>query len=157
MRSCLPIVLLAAALGCEPSTPPAPYKSDAKGEPPRVRVLHILIAFRGAERAEPKVTRTQDEAEVLAKEVLAKARRGEDFQKLMKDYSDDNPPGNYGLTNTGVPGRSGESRRESFATGFCDVAFSLKVGEVGLAPYDNTIVKDRGRCPFGYHVIKRIE
>ena len=157
MRFCVPMALLATVLGCEPSTPPAPYKSDAKGEPPRVRVLHVLISFRGAERAEAKVTRSQDEAEVLAKEVLDKARRGEDFQKLIKEYSNDHGSGNYAVVNVGFPARSGDSRRETFASGFCEVAFALKVGEIGLAPFDNTMVKGKPRCPYGYHIIKRIE
>lgn len=157
MAAPIAVALLAAAVGCEPSTPPAPYKSDAQGEPARIRVLHVLIAFRGAERAEPKVTRTQEEAEVLAREVLARARRGEDFQKLMKDHSNDHGTGNYSLVNFGVPARTGDSRRVEFAAGFCDVAFALKVGEIGLAPYDGKIEKGKGRCPFGYHVIKRIE
>jgi parvulin-like peptidyl-prolyl isomerase len=35
--------------------------------------------------------------------------------------------------------------------GFGDVAFELKVGEVGLCPFDGV------RSPFGFHVIKRLE
>jgi parvulin-like peptidyl-prolyl isomerase len=34
---------------------------------------------------------------------------------------------------------------------FGDVGFTLRVGEIGLAPHDPTT------SPFGWHVIKRIE
>jgi peptidyl-prolyl cis-trans isomerase D len=151
MKSRVAILLLAAAVGCEPSTPPAPYKGDAQGEPGRLKVQHVLIAFSGAERAEPSVKRSQDEAEVLAGEILARAKRGEDFEKLAKDYSNDQGKGIYSLVNHGFPASRGETKRGSFAEEFTRVAFSLKVGEVGLASYD------KRKSPFGYHIIKRLE
>lgn len=151
MKPLIAILVLAAAIGCEPSTPPAPYKGDARGEPPRLRVQHVLIAFAGALRADPTVKRSQDEAEVLAGEILARAQRGEDFEKLVKDYSNDHGKGIYLLVNHGVPASRGESKRGTFAEGFTKVAFSLKVGEVGMSPYD------KNKSPFGYHIIKRLD
>ena len=152
MKPLIAIVILAAAAGCDSSTPAAPPTTGgAKGEPERLRVLHVLVAFRGAERAADTVTRTQDEAEVLAKEILARAQRGEDFKNLIKDYSSDPGEGNYALVNHGVVARGPEIRRSTFVPAFTKVAFSLAIGDVGLAPFDK---KD---SPFGYHVIKRIE
>ncbi len=152
MKRWIPIAILAAAAGCDSSTPPAPPSGGGgQAEPARIRVLHVLVAFRGATRAPETMTRTQDEAEVLAREVLARARRGEDFKKLIKDYSTDHGEGNYALVNHGVPPRPGDVKRATFAKAFTKEAFSLKVGEVGLALYH---IHD---SPFGYHVIKRIE
>jgi len=151
MKRWIPIAILAVAAGCDSPTPPAPPIGGAKGEPQRLRVLHVLVAFRGAYGARETVTRTQDEAEVLAREILARARRGEDFKKLMKDYSNDSGEGNYILVNHGVVPRGAEHKRADFALGFTTVAWSLAVDEIGLAPYH------KDSTPHGYHVIKRIE
>lgn len=152
MKPWISIVILAAAAGCDSSTPAVPPTTGGvKGEPDRLRVLHVLVAFRGAERAADTVTRTQDEAEVLAKEIMARAQRGEDFKKLMKDYSNDPGEGNYALVNHGVVPRGPEIKRATFVPAFTKVAFSLALGDVGLAPFHPR------ESPFGYHVIKRIE
>ena len=150
MRLWLPIVLCAAFAGCDDSPKPL-VKSGAKGEPKKVRVLHVLVAFQGAKNAAPNVTRTHDEAEVLASGILGRARRGEDFKKLIKDYSSDKGEGNYIVVNHGFPARGGEQRRGDLAKSFSNMAFSLDVGEIGLAPYHSL------DSPFGFHVIKRIE
>jgi len=41
--------------------------------------------------------------------------------------------------------------RDEMAPAFGDVGFALKVGEVGMAPYDKT------KSPFGIHIIKRLQ
>ena len=41
--------------------------------------------------------------------------------------------------------------RDQMVPAFGDVGFTLEVGGVGLAPYDET------KSPFGFHVIKRLE
>ncbi len=41
--------------------------------------------------------------------------------------------------------------RQGMATSFGDVSFGLKVGEVGMAPFD------AAKSPFGWHIIKRLE
>ena len=144
-------VLILAAAGCGDSSNTPLAKADAKGAPKKVRVLHILVAFQGAMRAAETVTRTQDEADVLAKELLARAKRGEDFKKLMKEFSTDTGEGDYTLVNHGFPRHGREIARATFAPAFANVAFSLGVGEFGLAEYHTA------NSPFGYHVIKRIE
>lgn len=147
----LALALLLAAAGCGKADAPAARRSNATGEPNRIHVQHVLIAFQGSERADAKVTRSQEEAEVMAQEILARARRGEDFEKLMKDHSNDPGKGSYRLVNHGSVGESGDKKRKDFVPGFGDVAFKLKVGEIGLAPYD------KARTPHGYHIIKRVE
>jgi len=152
MKTWFSIAILAAAAGCDSGSPPAPtIAGGVRAEPGRLRALHVLVPFRGAHNAPDTVTRTQDEAEVLAREILARARRGEDFEKLMKDYSSDPGKGNYALVNHGVPPKSGDTKRDKFVSGFTKVAFSLEVGDVGMTQYD------KADSPFGYHVIKRIE
>jgi hypothetical protein len=101
-----------------------------------IKVEHVLIAFAGAERSTAK--RTKDEAQALAKKVYAEAVGGADFEKLMKQ-SDDPGGGNYEI-----------DHQTNFVQGFKDVAFRLDVGEIGVAPFDQT------KSYFGWHVIKRI-
>ena len=75
---------------------------DLKGEAERVRIQHILVSFAGTGTT---ATRTKEEAEVLAKEILEKAQNGEDFGELVRVHSDDpgsianNPPGSYSMLN----------------------------------------------------------
>jgi hypothetical protein len=77
-------------------------------EPDRVTVQHILIAFKGSIPKED-VTRTRPEAELLAKEVFERAKKGEDFDALVKEYTDDEYPGIYKMSNIGIdPDKSKE-------------------------------------------------
>jgi peptidyl-prolyl cis-trans isomerase SurA len=56
----------------------------------RVHAHHILIAWRGAERASAAVTRTRPQAAALAEEVRVQAARpGADLCKLARQFSDD--------------------------------------------------------------------
>ncbi|MFK5956897.1 MAG: peptidylprolyl isomerase [Planctomycetota bacterium] len=77
---------------------------DLHGEPERVRIQHVLISFAGTRTA---ATRTKEEAEKLANEVLARAKAGEDFGALVKEFTDDpsgkttTPPGTYSMLNRG--------------------------------------------------------
>jgi parvulin-like peptidyl-prolyl isomerase len=118
-------------------------------EPDTVTVQHILISFKG--KSSKPVTRKRAEAEALAKSLLARAAKGEDFDALVKQYTDDQYPGIYKLTNDGAPITSGATPRERMVMSFGDVSFSLAVGEVGLARYDGF------KSPYGWHVIKRLE
>jgi len=144
----LVIVLLA---GCDPA-PPGPPGVGTKALPPaRLRVQQILIAFRGAKDALPRVSRTREEAEVLAKRILERARQGEDFKKLIQENTDDDGKKEIGMVSAGTRPRGDERRREGFDKGLADVAFGLAVGEAGMAPYDP---RD---APTGFHIIKRTQ
>lgn len=129
---------------------PRPEKAP-NGEPAVITVKHVLISFSGAGT---KATRTKDEAQALAFEVLNRAKSGEDFDKLMKELSDDSPTGGtYTLVNAGVtPDQAaGEYARSGMVPAFGDVGFRIAVGEVGLSDYD------AARSPYGFHIIKRIK
>ena len=115
-----------------------------------VEVEHILIAFNGALRmGPPKVTRTTEEAELLAAELYVQIARGADFTELKGEHSDDNPsPGIYEMSQN--PAVSAAYRRSGMVPAFGDVGWKLAVGEVGVAPFDQTA------SPFGWHIIKRL-
>ena len=121
-------------------------------EPDRVQVQHILISFKGADER-VKAARSKEEAETLAKEILFKARQGEDFDAMMKEYSDDTGGGIYTMTNAGVQPDSsqGEFARHRMVKSFGDVSFALEVGEIGMAVYHPQNSK------YGWHIIKRLK
>jgi len=137
--------------------PPPPPPTKPAGQDDHITVQHILIGFKDAvgfqgQGAPGKAgTRTQEDARKLAYELLDRVKAGEDFEKLMKEHSDDTGPGTYGMANTGVQPATGEADREGMVAAFGNVGFGLKVGEVGMADYDQQT------SPFGYHIIKRIK
>lgn len=121
-------------------------------EPDRVAVQHILISFKGA-IPKPTVTRTREEAQKLAQEVFERAKKGEGFDSLVKQFTDDEYPGIYRMSNIGVtpdPGKE-EYPRAGMVKAFGDVSFSLPVDGIGMAQYDPKESK------YGWHIIKRIE
>jgi parvulin-like peptidyl-prolyl isomerase len=116
-----------------------------------IQVQHILIAFKGT-IPKPTVTRSKEDAEKLANDLYAQAQKPDaKFDDMVKNNTDDAAPGIYGMSNSGVSPASGEYPRNQMVPAFGDVGFKLKVGEVGLAPYD------KEKSPFGYHIIKRVK
>lgn len=118
--------------------------------PQHIRVQHILIGFVGSVQGKP-ITRTKEEAKTLAYQILERARKGEDFDALVKQYTDDSPPGIYGMSNSGVPPAAGEFSRDGMVPAFGNVGFSMSVGNIGIADYDPQ------SSPYGWHIIKRLE
>lgn len=121
-------------------------------EPEHVEVQHILVSFHSAIPDE-KVTRTEAEAETLAKELLARAKAGEDFETLVEEYTDDQHPGIYRLSNIGITPdvANQEFSREKMVKAFGDVSFSLNINEIGMANYNP------GASKYGWHIIKRLK
>lgn len=148
---------LAISVGCQ-SLQPNVYRQDLvtdSGEPAYITVQHCLIGFQGATTG---VTRTREEAEALAMELLEKAKNGESFEQIVQKYTDDSPPGIYKMANHGFEGNMTSSivsrrvfERGAMVAAFGDTGFPLQVGEFGLAAYD------RQTSPFGWHIIKRIK
>jgi NIMA-interacting peptidyl-prolyl cis-trans isomerase 1 len=106
--------------------------------PDAIAAQHVLVAYKGAEKAPKGVTRSKAEAKKRAEEVAAKAKAGADFSALVTEYSDDPAAGER-------QGSLGKFKRESKAKAFSDAAFALAVGESSGAV----------ETPFGFHVIKR--
>lgn len=142
-----------ALTGCKKSDQTASTTETTKAssdEPSKIKVQHILIAFKGTLPGQP-VERSKADAEKLAKELLEKAKNPKtDFEALVKEYSSDRPPGVYEMTNSGVSPDNGAFPREQMVPAFGDVGFKLKVGEVGMAEFNEQ------KSPFGYHIIKRL-
>jgi len=119
-------------------------------EPAVVVVQHILVGFKSSVRGKT-IERTKAEAQALAQQLLDRARAGEQFDALVRQYTDDRHPGIYKLTNTARPRMSGARTRDQMVPGFGDVSFRLAVGESGIAPFHAV------DAPYGWHVIKRLE
>ena len=101
-----------------------------------VKASHILIAWEGAERSNPSITRTKEEAEAKAKELLAEAKKeGAVFTTLARDNSD-GPSGPRG-------GDLGYFQEGEMADEFNDFCFGNPVGTIGLV-----------ETQFGYHIIR---
>jgi parvulin-like peptidyl-prolyl isomerase len=106
--------------------------------PDAIAAQHVLIAYKGAEKAPKGITRSKAEAKKRAEEVAAKAKSGADFSALVAEYSDDPAAKER-------QGSLGKFTREKMAKPFSDAAFALRVDETS-SPVET---------PFGYHVIKR--
>ncbi len=101
-----------------------------------VKASHILLAYAGATRANPEVTRTKEEAEAKAKELLREAKKsGVVFSTLARDNSD-GPSAPNG-------GDLGYFQRGVMVPAFNDFAFGNSEGSIGMVETD-----------FGFHVIK---
>ena len=101
-----------------------------------VKASHILISTvddNGKELSEAK----KKEAKKKAEEVLKKAKSGEEFSELAKEYSDDSGSAANG-------GDLGYFTKGKMVQPFEEAAFSLKSGEIsGLVESE-----------YGYHIIK---
>ncbi len=92
---------------------------DCGAEPLKVDVQQILVSFAGA--AASRATRTKAEAETFAKQLLERARAGEDFDALVQSSSDApshplaTPPGRYRLLNRGAFDVASERTRMELA------------------------------------------
>lgn len=152
-------ILLLCACGKQEPVPPPPTGGGsgarpdklANGEPAVITVKHVLISFAGAERSDQK--RTKEEAQNLAYEILGRAKSGEDFDKLMKEFSNDPGGGTYTLVNAGLSAdqSAGEYERSGMVPAFGDVGFRISLNEVAVAEHDPKA------SPFGWHVIKRVK
>ncbi len=144
MHKRVPALVLAALLVI------AAAPVHAGKEPEQVVVQHVLISYKGRIRGK-EIDRTKKQAQALAEKLLERAQAGEDFDALVKEYTDDSYPGIYTVINRGVPVPSDGFKREQMARRFGDVAFKLEVGGIGLANYHPE------GSPYGYHIIKRLE
>jgi foldase protein PrsA len=126
--------------------------AQKKKEPDIISVQHILVGFQGTLPGR-EVARTMDEARQLAEDILQRARSGEDFDAMVKQFTDDSYPGIYRMANYGVQAdpAAGVYSRGGMVPAFGNVGFSLEVGEIGMAPYSQQ------ESPFGWHIIKRVE
>ena len=101
-----------------------------------IKASHILVAFVGATRANPDITRSNEEAKKLAQDLYRKARRNpDDFAQLASENSD-----GPSKTQGGDLGFFQEGMMTDKFFDFCDRS---RVGKIGLVETE-----------FGFHVIK---
>ena len=108
--------------------------------PTEIGARHLLVMYRGSQRAPEQITRTQDEARTRALEALRRARAGEDFVALVREFSDEPGAGTRG-------GSLGVFGHGSMVPAFERAAFRLDVGAIS----------ELVETPFGYHVIQRTQ
>lgn len=102
-----------------------------------VKASHILIAYAGAQGAGPETTRTKEEAEKKAKELLGEARsKSEIFAQLARDNSDDSMAAARG-------GDLGYFQEGIMVAPFNDFVFKNPTGTIGMVETD-----------FGFHIVK---
>ena len=101
-----------------------------------VRSSHILISYKGAQQANPNVSRSKNEAKKEANNILRKIRKSpKSFTELAFEFSD-GPSKSRG-------GDLGFVQEGNLAKPFNDFIFSKRIGSTGLVETD-----------FGFHVIK---
>jgi len=106
---------------------------------PSVQASHVLIAYKGAQRAAEKVTRTKEEAQKLAKDLLKEAQKSStDFAAFAKKNSD-GPSAAKG-------GDLGWFYEGQMVPKFNDYVFNNKKGSIGMV-----------ETPFGFHIIKVVD
>ena len=115
-------------------------EKEVKEKPEEVQASHILISYKGADRADAEISRSKEEAKAEA----ARIRKlivddGKDFAEMAKEHSD-GPSSSKG-------GDLGKFKFEVMAKPFSEAAFALEVDAVSE-------VVETG---FGFHVIKRTE
>jgi hypothetical protein len=117
-----------------------------------ITVQHVLIGFEGSVPGKP-ITRTREEAKTLAEELFQKVKSGEDFDAVVKQYTDDSHPGIYSMADNGIAAdpSKGVYPRNGMIPAFGNIGFGLQVGEIGMAAYDAQT------SPYGWHIIKRIK
>jgi len=109
---------------------------ETKKIPDSANAAHILIAYKGAVRANPAVNRTKEEAQKKADSILKIVKRNpKKFADYAKEFSD-------GPTKT-KGGDLGWFTYGQMVPAFNDFVFEGKKGQIGLV-----------ETPFGFHIIK---
>ena len=108
--------------------------------PDEISASHILISYKGADRADSKITRSKQAARKEAERIHGLITNGgKDFADMAKKHSD-GPSGPKG-------GYLGSFKFEVMAQPFSEAAFDLNINEVSE-------VVETG---FGFHIIKRTQ
>jgi hypothetical protein len=154
--------VLLAVLGCDgtitgigrvprPAETPLPAapvetvaRSGADGGPAsrvtEIAAQHLVVMYKGSMKAPEGVKRTREEARARAFEALARVKAGEDFDKVIAAYTDEEG-------GAARRGDLGSFTRDRMVKPFSDAAFALEVGQI------STVIES----PFGFHVIRRTQ
>ena len=109
-----------------------------------VRVKHVLFMTVGGQDGKPLPKEQQDAAKAKADQVLAKAKAGEDFDKLVAQFSED--PGSKSQPDGYILGKGfALGSQGGMVPAFETASLALQVGAVS----------DIVETNYGYHIIKR--
>ncbi|MBC7977520.1 MAG: peptidylprolyl isomerase [Myxococcales bacterium] len=109
-------------------------------ETQKAKVKHILLGWTGANAGDDRgKNRDRPALEKLVKETVAKLKKGDKIEPLMKELSEDPGSSASGTTYDVTPDAG-------LVPPFKDLSLRLKVGEVGVVKTD-----------FGIHIIQRTE
>ncbi|HEY5959384.1 MAG TPA: peptidylprolyl isomerase [Polyangiaceae bacterium] len=114
--------------------------SSTENLPNEIGASHLLVQYAGAQSAKATIVRSKEDARKRAEEALARARAGEDFVALVKEYSDEPGAADRG-------GDLGKFPHHAMVKPFSDAAFRLNVGQI------SNVVES----PFGFHIILRTQ
>jgi hypothetical protein len=115
-------------------------KDENSEMPEEIKASHVLISFKGADRADANITRSKNEAKAEAERIRGLiVNQKKDFAEMARAHSD-GPSKSKG-------GDLGKFKFEFMAVEFSEAAFALEVGSVSE-------VVETG---FGFHIIKRTE
>ncbi len=111
---------------------------DKKERADSLNAKHILIAYRGAFRVEPSVTRSKEEAQSLADSLLSVVRNADSltFAQIAVEHSDDKSAEKNG-------GELGWFEDGNMVHAFNEACQTAKVGDYFIVD-----------SPFGYHIVK---
>ena len=115
-------------------------EKEEEDTPEEVQASHILISYKGADRADADISRSKEEAKAEAERIRKLiVDDNMDFAEMAKEHSD-GPSSTKG-------GDLGKFKFEVMAKPFSEAAFALGIDDVSE-------VVETG---FGFHVIKRTE
>lgn len=114
-------------------------------EPEMVQVRHILLSTRDPLTGKELSADQKAAKRKLAESLLKRARAGEDFAKLVKEYSED--PGSKDKGGEYTFPRASADPRRAMDPDFETAAFALKPNEIS----------DIVTTQYGYHIIKLLE
>lgn len=117
-----------------------PAGNNTAARPETIGARHILVMHRLSMRVPAGITRTKEEAKARAEEALKRAKAGEDFVKLVVEYSDEPNAKQRG-------GYLGRFPHGVMVKAFEDAAFALEPGQIS----------ELVETPFGFHIIQRTE
>lgn len=100
---------------------------------------HILIAYQGAMRAQPTITRTKEEAQAKATELIEQIKTTPDQFATFAQENSDGPSGPQG-------GNLGQWFKGSMVPEFDAAIDGMEVGDITDEPVET---------PFGFHIIQR--
>ena len=112
------------------------YLSGRTDGSTQMNASHILVQYKGAQRADATVTRTKEEAQTVVRALKGELAKGADFATLARTKSDGPSKLKAGVLGVIRPGQISES--------FDKAAFALKQGQI------SEVVE----TPYGYHIIR---